>query len=87
MVKESVLELRGKSHRRLGGKKLRRNRTEQSYEAKRHQYKTHFQNIGDIRVTDTPVDNGRHHERHKKLEGGLQHLKERRKNRLLLIIL
>ena len=80
MVKQRLPQTRGKSHRRLGRKKLCRDGRHQPHHCQRQQAQTHPPDMPCIRSPctvhiDASVDNAGHHQRHQQLEKGFQQLK------------
>ena len=87
MGKQRMLHLRRKSDRRLRRKILGRNGTYQPHDTKHDHDKTHSADIPSVGIPNPLINNRRHNKRHQQLKGSLQQLKQRRQNRLLLIIL
>ncbi len=86
MRKQRRAQLCGKADRRLCAEILCRHGTDESHRRKKHEYQPHPDDLPSVVVRDTPVDDGRHHQRHHQLEGSLQHLEQRRQNAFLPVI-
>ena len=89
MVEQSLTKLGGKAHCSFGGKKLCRDGGHQPHHCQRQQAQPHPDDMPPIHVNQIPdalINNAGHHQRHQKLEKGLQKLKKRRQNRFLFII-
>ena len=85
--KQGVAQPGGKAHGRFCRKVLGRDAAGQADDRQQHQQAAHAQDVANVLLADAGVDNRRHHQRHKQLERGLQHLKQRGQHRLAAIAL
>ena len=83
--KERAFELRGKPHRRLGGKKLRGDGADKAQQPQPHQSKAHAQHVARVARLDAVVDDGRHDEGHKQLQHRFQKLEQRGEHAFLAV--